>query len=93
MTWLRFFIFLIYKFKSGLSSYIDPFSINHKTLQIRLAKAINEVSHTLNKKTIAEGIDDENIIKLLRELDFNRQGFYFGMPEEVNINKTVLLAW
>ena len=68
------------------SSFIH--NIHKNPTNYALAKAINEVSHTLNKKTIAEGVYDEKTIKMLKELGFNYgQGYYYGKPEEVNINK------
>lgn len=65
-------------------------NIHNNPTNYALVKAINEVAHTLNKETIAEGIDDVDIIKMLKEMGFNYgQGYYYGKPEEVNIKKSL----
>ncbi|WP_165847765.1 putative bifunctional diguanylate cyclase/phosphodiesterase [Ammonifex thiophilus] len=51
-----------------------------------LVEAMNTVAHTLGKLTVAEGIESEETLQILRELgtDFG-QGYYFGRPEPVEV--------
>jgi EAL domain-containing protein (putative c-di-GMP-specific phosphodiesterase class I) len=46
-----------------------------------MVKAINEMSHVLGKKTIAEYVENEDILIILKEIgvDF-AQGFHAGRP-------------
>ncbi len=49
-----------------------------------IVKAIIEVAHTLNLKVIAEGVETEDQLKLLRELGCDEiQGFYISKPLSV----------
>jgi diguanylate cyclase (GGDEF)-like protein/PAS domain S-box-containing protein len=46
-----------------------------------LVKAINAVAHALGKKTIAEFVENEEIMKSLSDLDIDfGQGYYLGRP-------------
>jgi diguanylate cyclase (GGDEF)-like protein len=44
-------------------------------------KALSEVAHALGKKTIAEFVETENIVAILKELNINyAQGYHIGKP-------------
>lgn len=46
-----------------------------------LVQAMNTVAHTLGKKTVAEFVENENILKILHELKIDcGQGYYLGEP-------------
>jgi EAL domain-containing protein (putative c-di-GMP-specific phosphodiesterase class I) len=46
-----------------------------------LVKAINAVAHALGKKTIAEFVENEEIMKSLSDLNIDfGQGYYLGRP-------------
>lgn len=49
-----------------------------------MVKAMNEIAHALGKQTVAEFVEDEASLKILRELgvDF-AQGYYLGRPDVV----------
>ena len=46
-----------------------------------IVKAMNEVAHALNKKTIAEFVENENVLNLLSEIGVDyAQGYHLGKP-------------
>lgn len=46
-----------------------------------LIQAVNAVAHALGKETIAEFVENEQILQILRELNVNHgQGYYLGKP-------------
>lgn len=46
-----------------------------------LVQAMNAVSHALNKKTIAEFVENENVMRILTEMGIDYgQGYYLGKP-------------
>lgn len=46
-----------------------------------LIQAMNAVAHTLGKKTVAECVENYNILKTLQDLDIDfAQGYYLGKP-------------
>lgn len=48
-----------------------------------LVKAINTVAHALGKQVIAEWVENENIVKILKEIGVEHgQGFYWGKPTD-----------
>lgn len=50
---------------------------NHRAL----VKAMNAVAHALGKKTIAEFVENEDIMKSLSDLQVDYgQGYYLGRP-------------
>lgn len=52
--------------------------------QRALIVAINDVAHTLGKKTIAEFVENKNIFDVLKDLNIDLvQGYYFGKPASV----------
>ncbi|ACX52718.1 diguanylate cyclase/phosphodiesterase with GAF sensor [Ammonifex degensii KC4] len=86
-------------FGSGFStfSYLRSLPVNYLKIDLSfirgltsdrmhraLVEAMNTVAHTLGKLTVAEGIENEETLRILQELgtDFG-QGYYFGRPEPV----------
>ena len=47
-----------------------------------IVRAMNDISHALGKKTVAEFVEDETSLKLLAEfgVDF-AQGYFLGRPD------------
>ena len=91
--------FALDDFGSGLSSFaylktlpvdflkIDGMfvkDIHHDNVSRAMVKAINEMGHVLGKQTIAEYVENEDILKILKEIgvDF-AQGFHAGRPEPI----------
>jgi diguanylate cyclase (GGDEF)-like protein/PAS domain S-box-containing protein len=51
-----------------------------------LVKAINDVAHTLGKKTIAEFVENNEILEILMSLGVDYgQGYYFGKPSPLSM--------
>ncbi len=49
---------------------------------LALARSINEIAHLLGKRTVAEHVEDEATLELVREIGFDyAQGFYIRKPE------------
>ncbi len=49
---------------------------------LALARSINEIAHLLGKRTVAEHVEDEATLDLVREIGFDyAQGFYIRKPE------------
>lgn len=60
-------------------SFVREVATNPK--QLALVQAMNAVAHTLGKKTIAEFVENETIVNLLKEIGVDcGQGYYFGKP-------------
>ncbi|PAJ73804.1 diguanylate cyclase [Pseudoalteromonas sp. NBT06-2] len=58
----------------------------HDKIDLALVKAICEVAKALNKKTVAEFVENKEILNLLKEIDVDfAQGFYIGKPKPLNI--------
>lgn len=50
-----------------------------------LVKAMNTVAHTLGKKTIAEYVENENVLKTLQKLKVDcAQGYFLGLPKTLD---------
>ena len=59
-----------------------------------MVKSINEVGHIMNKKTIAEFVENEHIFKLLKELGVDYgQGYCIGKPVPLDQLKPVKLLF
>lgn len=93
-------------FGSGLSSFgylkdlqVDMVKIDgrfvknlgHNPVDQAMVKSMNEISHALGKKTIAEWVEDENAMQLLHAygVDF-AQGFHLGRPEETSFCESLM---
>ncbi|ACV61010.1 diguanylate cyclase/phosphodiesterase with PAS/PAC sensor(s) [Desulfofarcimen acetoxidans DSM 771] len=60
------------------------YNIDQETTNLALVKAMNTVAHTLDKKTIAEFVENENILQILNELDVDyAQGYFIGIPAQI----------
>jgi diguanylate cyclase (GGDEF)-like protein/PAS domain S-box-containing protein len=52
----------------------------------QIVKATIAIAHSLNKLTIAEGVEDAETLAILREYGADRaQGFHIGRPEQVSL--------
>lgn len=92
--------FCLDDFGSGLSSFaylknlpvdflkIDGFfvkDIQHDLVDFAMVKAINDIGHIMGKKTIAEFVENEYVLQMLRELDVDYvQGFFTGEPKSID---------
>lgn len=95
-------------FGSGLSSFaylknlpvdylkIDGLFVKNilaDKVDLAMVKSINEVGHVMNKKTIAEFVENEEIFNLLRQLGVDYgQGYGIGKPvplDELTANKII----
>ena len=58
--------------------------IHHDNISRAMVRAINEMGHVLGKQTIAEYVENEEILEILKEIgvDF-AQGFHAGRPEPI----------
>jgi diguanylate cyclase (GGDEF)-like protein/PAS domain S-box-containing protein len=89
-------LFSLDDFGSGLSSFaylknlpVDYLKIDglfvkdilHDEVDLAMVKSINEVGHVMNKKTIAEFVENEAIFNLLKTLGIDyAQGYGIGRP-------------
>lgn len=49
-----------------------------------LIEAMNTVAHTLGKKTVAEFVENEDVLNLLHDINIDfGQGYYLGKPAPV----------
>ena len=91
--------FALDDFGSGMSSYaylkhlpVDFIKIDgifvrdlaEDPIDLALVNSINEIAHILDKKTIAEYVENEDILELLKEIGVDyAQGFGIAMPEAI----------
>ena len=91
--------FALDDFGSGLSSFaylktlpvdylkIDGMfvkDIHNDDVSRAMVKAINEMGHVLGKETIAEYVENENILNILKDIGVDyAQGFHAGRPEPI----------
>jgi diguanylate cyclase (GGDEF)-like protein/PAS domain S-box-containing protein len=91
--------FCLDDFGSGLSSFaylknlpvdflkIDGFfvkDIRHDLVDFAMVKAINDIGHIMGKKTIAEFVENEQVLHILRELNVDYvQGYFIGKPKSI----------
>ena len=87
-------------FGSGLSSFaylknlpvdflkIDGFfikDIEHDPVDLAMVKSINDIGHVMGKKTIAEFVENRQILQTLHELQVDyAQGFCVGKPKPID---------
>ena len=56
--------------------------INVDPTDKEIVRAIVDIAHTLGKETIAEGVENADVLQTLRELGVDHaQGFHLGPPE------------
>jgi diguanylate cyclase (GGDEF)-like protein/PAS domain S-box-containing protein len=98
-------LFSLDDFGSGLSSFaylkhlpVDYLKIDglfvkdilDDEVDLAMVKSINEVGHVMNKKTIAEFVENEAIFKLLKTLGIDyAQGYAIGKPVPLNDLKPI----
>lgn len=64
-----------------------------QAIDYALVKAISEVAKALNKKSVAEFVEDEATFDLLKELGVDyAQGYFFSKPVDIQTVKNRLLA-
>ena len=89
-------LFSLDDFGSGLSSFaylknlpVDFIKIDglfvkdilEDNIDLAMVRSINEVAHVLNKKTIAEFVENEDILNILKQLGVDyAQGYYISKP-------------
>jgi len=99
-------LFSLDDFGSGLSSFaylknlpVDFLKIDGQfvkdilddKIDLAMVKAINEVSHIMGKKTIAEFVENEKIFSLLSELGVDyAQGYYISKPVALDELKLII---
>lgn len=55
--------------------------IEQNPINVAMIKAMNEVSHAMGKRTVAEYVENENIFNILKSLGVDLvQGYYMGEP-------------
>ena len=60
-------------------SFIDEVELDQKSRD--LVRCINDIGHSLGMRTIAEGVETENQMKIVKELGIDSiQGFYYSKP-------------
>ena len=58
-----------------------------------LVEAISTVARSLGKKTIAEYVENKNVLKILQELKIDcAQGYFFGVPGTIKKSLPVLCS-
>ncbi len=63
-------------------------NLDEDSTNLALVQAINNVAQSLGKKTIAEFVENESIVRILTNLDIDYgQGYYFGKPEPYPMSK------
>ena len=91
--------FCLDDFGSGLSSFaylknlpvdflkIDGFfvkDIKHDLVDFAMVKSINDIGHIMGKKTIAEFVENEQILQIIKDLNVDYvQGHYTGKPKSI----------
>ncbi len=94
------FQFSLDDFGSGLSSFdylknlpVDYLKIDgqfvkdieNDPIDLALVRSINEIAHLMGKKTIAEFVENEQILQKLSELNVDYvQGYYLGKPAKLD---------
>ncbi|MCH8080075.1 MAG: EAL domain-containing protein, partial [Proteobacteria bacterium] len=55
-------------------------------IDLEMVRSINEIGHVMGKKTIAEFVENEEILECLKELGVDyAQGYYMGKPRAIRI--------
>ena len=54
-------------------------------INLAMVKSINEIGHVMGKQTIAEYVEDQQTVDLLREIGVDyAQGYIFSRPEPLD---------
>lgn len=78
-----------YKEKYRINKQPSHMTNMHRAMEefqthLALVQSMNTVAHTLGKKTVAEFVENENILKILHELKIDcGQGYYLGEPSPI----------
>jgi diguanylate cyclase (GGDEF)-like protein/PAS domain S-box-containing protein len=66
--------------------FVRDMDVNH--FNYAMVKSINDIAHVMGKKTIAEFVENEEILYMLQEIGVDYvQGFYIGKPAELDTIK------
>jgi diguanylate cyclase (GGDEF)-like protein/PAS domain S-box-containing protein len=58
--------------------------IAHRAVDLAIVKAINNIAHEIHSQTVAEFVEDESIMAMVRELGIDfAQGYWLGRPEPI----------
>jgi diguanylate cyclase (GGDEF)-like protein/PAS domain S-box-containing protein len=58
--------------------------ITQRTVDLAIVKAINNIAHEIHSQTVAESVEDESIMAMVRELGIDfAQGYWLGMPQPI----------
>ena len=95
------FLFALDDFGTGLSSFsylkklpVDFLKIDgefvrdmeHDQVDQAMVETINQIAHVLNIRTIAEFVENENLLGMLEEIGVDYlQGYHLGRPEPVSL--------
>jgi diguanylate cyclase (GGDEF)-like protein/PAS domain S-box-containing protein len=58
-----------------------------------MVRSINHIAHSLNKKTVAEYVENEEILTILKDIGVDYfQGYHLGKPGELKVDVSLKLA-
>jgi diguanylate cyclase (GGDEF)-like protein/PAS domain S-box-containing protein len=58
-----------------------------------MVRSINHIAHSLNKKTVAEYVENEEILSILKEIGVDYfQGYHLGKPAELQVDVSLKLS-
>lgn len=61
-------------------------NITSDKTSIAIVKAVADIAHTVNKKTVAEFVEDENIANAIKELGIDYgQGYFYSRPVPIDV--------
>ena len=61
--------------------------IHRDALQLAMVRSMNDIAHAMGKATVAEFVDSEECLKILRDIGVDyAQGYYVGVPRYVEEN-------
>ncbi|MEM7466465.1 MAG: EAL domain-containing protein [Pseudomonadota bacterium] len=64
--------------------------IVNDSIDLAMVKSINEIGHVMGKKTIAEFVEDKNVLEVLRHVGVDyAQGYEIGRPTPISDYKTL----
>jgi diguanylate cyclase (GGDEF)-like protein/PAS domain S-box-containing protein len=61
-------------------------NIENDPIDLALVKSINEIGHIMGKKTIAEFVENEQVLKILADINVDYvQGYHLGKPQPLDM--------